>query len=1068
MKIKMSETTSHPAVLKRLNILFELVLACLLSTILNASELPGADQIPFHHLSVEDGLSQVTVNDITQDELGFMWFATEDGLNRYDGKSFLQFRNDAIGDFKISGNIINFVFNDSHNRLWIGTNGQGIDVKADNQFSSVQIMMNGEIKSDVIATVLFEDENKNIWMGSWGDGLFKYSEIEQEFQSVDSESIYKKIWTLASYNKQLYLGTGNHGIAHIKDNKILPFEKAAILASNSVKALYIHHNNLLIGTDGSGLWEFNGEKNLVRNIKLSESFEPIVVHKIYSDQSDRVWVGTAGSGIFRKNVAGRWSNQKVSNEKQGLSNNRVLSLFQDLSGVFWVGTEGAGLNYYDPFSILFRNISQGSDSKKNINDKMIYAIKSDENGDWWIGTESGGVNHWDNKLQQFHYYTVESGHLLHNTVRALIKTNIGIFAGTIQGFSLISFNGELLKKWDRGNLNQLPHNAVLSFSPAEKNKIWIGTYSGLILFNFVTEEIENVFLESSLNGPFEHGIIISLLSSQNKLFVGTLSDGLYSYDYISKKWVHLFQDKKTVNLFGSKAIYSINASEKGDLWLGTKGDGVFNYDPISKKINRYTKKHGLPNNVIYGILTDKNKKLWVSTNAGLSSFDNETNSTKNFTLADGIQGSEFNVGAYHKRNDILMFGGINGVTWFDQTKDSSNPFSPETHITNIRVLNENISDKPNNEIIVTNQKGIPQSLILAHNKTMFTIEFAALHFSSPKQNSFKYRLVGLDNKWISSINMQSEATFTGLNPGLYQFEVIAISKDGLVDQTPATMEIILRPPFWKTWWAYSIYVLVSLIVIWRYQAFLKRKLQFQENLNQGLVKINDLKERLAKTEKMAILGELSSNVAHSLRNPLASIRTSAELLEDDPSLPQFAKSDAKNIISEVDRLSTWIKELLAYSRTQSSHMEPLDIVASCEEIINSYQKKFHQNQIQYHFTKNIDAAKISMDAILFQHMLHSLLDNAIEAIMDEGVVNISVSNIQNNKIELSIEDSGSGIKFTEQTQIFSDSFSTKSNGLGMGLSLVKRIVERHDATIEVTSEEKIGSKFTITFNLFQE
>lgn len=1030
--------------------------------------LPGADQIPFHHLSVEDGLSQVTVNDITQDELGFMWFATEDGLNRYDGKKFVQYRSDATKANKVSGNIINFVFLDSKNRLWAGTNGQGVDVKINNRFNNVAVYINQHKKNNIIASVIFEDSSHTIWLGSWGDGLFKYSEKERRFLSVDPVSEIKKLWAITEFENRILIGADSNGIAEVRESRIIPWKNTVELAKTSIKALFVYGNKLLIGTDGKGLFEYSSKLEKIGKVPLGEGLENLVVHKFYTDQKSILWIGTLGSGFFRYGKDKKWTHQIAGNEKESLSNNRVFSIFQDKSGVLWVGTEGGGLNYYDPYSILFRNIRQGSDSHKNLNDKMVYAITSDERGDWWIGTESGGVNRWDVKEKKFHYYTKQTGHLLHNNVRALINSPKGIFVGTMNGFSLISKKGKLIHQWNKDSLSQLPDNIILSFEKGAGNSLWIGTYKGLIQFNYKTGKVMQSFMEKDNGGPFVHGIIISIKWLEDKLWVGTFSDGLYVYQPSKKTWSKYVHDKKNNASIGSDALETIYIDQQHVVWIGTNGRGIQKFDQNKRTFEQIDKHSGLANNVIYAMLSDNNHVLWLSTNAGLSSYNTTTARIKNYSMSDGLQGREFNVGAAHKRKNILAFGGIQGISWFDSSQNQSNPFKPETQITHVRVLNREITELKDEGIELKQAKGLPHSLILDHDNSMFTLEFAALHFSSPRHNRFRYRLLGLDSKWIESVDNQSEATFTGLAPGQYQFQVVAISKDGLADSSPASMSITLLPPFWKTWWAYSLYVLLTLIIIWRYQAFLKRKLQIQQNLNQGLVKINDLKERLAKTEKMAILGELSSNVAHSLRNPLASIRTSAELLEDDQSLPQYAKADAKNIISEVDRLSTWIKELLAYSKKQSSNIQPLEIISRCQEIIHSYAAKFRTHQINCHIHFELSKAEINMDAILFQHMLHSLLDNAIEALDKEGEIRLSVSKQEENSIVLTIEDNGCGIDFKKQTQIFNDSFSTKPNGLGMGLSLVKRIVERHDATIEVTSEENVGTKFILTFNLIQE
>ncbi len=1028
--------------------------------------LPNGESIPFHHVSVDQGLSQVTVNDISQDKNGFLWFATEDGLNRYDGKDFIVYHSDAEKDLKINGNIINFVVNDSANRLWIGMNGQGIEVKINSQFKTVPITINGQLANNIIATILFEDSNKQLWLGTWADGLFKYSEEKNQFFRIYSSKKYNRIWSISELGEELLIAVDKNGIAVLKNNKPVPWSASAVLNNSTVKALLQDGKMLWIGSDGRGLWQYDiSMATKVSQVIGNTDLARAVVHKLYKDQTGTLWVGTAGSGFFKKEKNNNWMHQVVGNEKDSLSNNRVLSLFQDRSGVFWIGTEGAGLNYFDPYSLLFRNIRQGNNRKQNLNDKMVYAISSDRKDNWWFGTESGGVNRWDKSTQRFYYYSVNSGHLDNNTVRTLQATKQGMLVGTLNGFSLISLTGKLLNRWRMDNLPGLTNNIILSFEKAGENKVWIGTYNGLFLFDLKNKAIIKSFLDEPQGGPFstKRAIILSLHQTKESLWVGTLSDGIYRYDFKHKLWKNFKHKNINTKSLGSNAIYTIFEDSNHIIWVGTKGAGLQKYNPKDETFEQYDKRNGLANNVVYGILEDNRHNLWLSTNAGISEFNVRKKTFTNFTKEDGLQGREFNAGAFFHAKDILAFGGINGISWFNETDEISNKFQPETQITTVRVFNRELSNFATSAVKLTNIAGLPSFLELDYDKSMFTIDFAALHFSAPQKNKYQYRLLGLGDEWISVNGGISEATYTGLPSGSYQFQVKSITPFNRVDSSPAILNVKINPPPWKTWWAYLIYVLLVLLSFWQYFNYLQRKLASQKKINNSLRKIDQLKERLAETERMAILGELSSNIAHSLRNPLASIRTSAELIEDDALVSEPLAEDAKNIISEVDRLSIWIKELLEYSKNQKANMESIDISKTCQNILNSYQAKFQINAIECSFSSQSINTPVTFDPLLFQHMLNSLLDNAIEAIKDGGKISVTIEENERGKIELSLADSGEGIAFEHQTHIFNSSYTTKVKGLGMGLSLVKRIVERHDAEINVTSEAAQGTTFKIIF-----
>ncbi len=1031
-----------------------------------AMPLPSAHSLPFHHLSVEQGLSQVTVNDIAQDRQGFLWFATEDGLNRYDGKYFYHYQTDAEGDLQIAGNVVNFIVNDSNNRLWAGFNGQGVSVKIGDRFIPVAIYRKNQPLSNVIATVLYEDSHHQLWLGTWADGLFRYSETKKQFINVYSQSNYNRIWSLVEFNHQLIIAVDKHGLARLVNNKPHAWKQTEIFNNNSIKSLLVDQQTLWVGSEGGGLWKlkYNGDGlySAPDNIAITSSSS---IQKIFMDQQKVLWVATTGNGIFMKPAAESWVHQVAGNDNKNLSNNRILSLFQDQSGVIWLGTEGAGLNSFDPYSLVFRNIHEGTDPAENLNNKMIYAIAVDSKKNWWIGTESGGVNLWDHVSNKFRYLTRLTGHLGNNNVRAILKTNQGMLVGTLGGLSLIAENGQLIAKWDRHNLNNLTNDIILSLAVAGEHTVWLGTYDGLFLFDLKTSKIIHSFLDQQHRGPFtnQRAIILSMLQQKEQLFVGTLSDGLYQFDS-EHHWTKI---SISANQQPEKAIYSIFSDNKNSLWLGTKGAGLVQWDQTTHQFQYFTKKQGLANNVVYGILQDQKQQLWLSTNRGLSKFNLHTNQFTNYSVLDGLQGREFNIGAFYHFGNIMAFGGINGLSWFNVSHDRSNPFPPETQITKIKVFNQDISTIPSQDAQLLKTNGAPTILNLKYNQMMISIGFAALHFSLPGKNHFQYRLSGLNDNWIAASYNNSEVTFTGLPAGHYLFQVKAISSAGLVDPDPAELEINISPPPWKTWWAYILYLTIFLFLFRQYFLYIQKKLLYQKKINAGLKKIDKLNEKLAETERMAILGELSSNIAHSLRNPLASIRSSAELIEDDQQLSKTIIEDAKNIISEVDRLSQWIKDLLAYSKKQKSQVESFDLKLSCRSILKEYENKCGNKYIQLKFINQVTEAMVAFDPLLFQHMLNSLLDNAIEAVETNGIITLKLKYQSGNKIQLSLTDNGKGIPVEQQTRIFSSSYTTKTTGLGMGLSLVKRIVERHNSNISVTSNPQQGTTFKISFSIIK-
>lgn len=1034
---------------------------------------PSSGDIQFKHLSVDDGLSQVSVSDISQDADGFMWFATEEGVNRYDGKDFLSFLAAPQEAGSLPGNVVTFSRFTRDQSLWIGTNGQGIARKKTKQdsFQNFPFYSKGNPLANVRCKSFLEASNGDIWVGTAGQGLFKFDPLQQTFINVWlRKGVHSHIWSIAEWQQQLYLGTEGAGVWQFDPEVIIqPKPTSSLFSQSKVQYLQADSSQLWIATD-SGLWLLNQDKNIVQvkadlqGVKLSEQN----IYKLLIDQHSNLWIGTLGQGVIVKSPTGNWIHLKSNQKINSLSNNRILSLYQDKTGVIWIGTEGAGLNFFDPYSTLFHHIASNKSSNNYLNDKMVYAINHQKNGDWLIGTESGGLNLWHAESGIFSYFTKESQHLPHNTVRAIFPWQDDLWIATLGGLTLFDRDSKKVKHFNTSNLPELGHNAIITLHQSDQQQIWVGSYGGLDLFDTHAHKILRSYRETDPIDPLPKNFVTALLQDDEYLWVGTWGGGIVRYSISDGTASYYKHDTTDSTSLSNDRIFSIYRSDNDQIWIGTLGGGLNLYQAKSNSFEHFTKKQGLANAVVYGILQDSNSSIWLSTNRGLSQLKPEQKKINNFYRADGLQGIEFNAGAYFSDDDIMAFGGINGVTWLAKQQNKFNPFPPETKIVDFLLYNQSQDTLDNPLKISLNDEG-EKVVELSHLQKMLSLEFRALHYSVPSRNRFKYRLLGVSEQWITSKPGQYSQTFTGLSTGQYVFEVYAISKDNISDPSPERIHLTVNPPPWATWWAYLGYFIIALVLFFYYRRSHLNKLATEQLHNRRLLEIDGLKESLSKSEQMAVVGELASNIAHSLRNPLSNIRTTAELIETSQESNQTTKNDSQLIVSEVDRLSLWIKELLSYSKQQQRDKN-VNLVEIGRKLVEEFTRStsLSKKNVVFKFEYDSKRAMIKAEPTLISHMFNSLIANAIDSIDERGIIEIKICHLNEMQIMVSIRDTGCGMTVDMQHRIFDQNTSTKPHGLGIGLSLVKRISERHGAKISVQSKIGQGSQFDLIFTATDE
>jgi ligand-binding sensor domain-containing protein/serine/threonine protein kinase len=782
--------------------------------------------VKFERLSLEQGLSQTNVKCIVQDRQGFMWFGTEDGLNRYDGYSFTAYKYRLQDATSLSNSSITSLYEDKSGTLWIGTLGGGLN-RYDPRSQTFTAYLNDPNNPSSISSnevhAICEDQSGTLWIGT-SDGLNRLDPKSGKFviyrHDLDNPSslISNNVMVVQEDSSgMLWIGTWNSGLSRYdpRSHQFTSYKYDAnyqsSLSSNAVRAIYEDRSGAIwIGTEGGGLNRYDPNIEQFTSYRHDDKNPAGIsnddVRAIYEDSSGTLWVGTVeGLNKFETKRGVFTSYHKNPNDAQSISSNKAISIYEDRSGVLWIGTYDGGLSKYDPKR---RRFASYNFDPKNPNVKAIY---EDSGGALWVGTYVGGLKKYDPKSGTIVSYLND----LKNPA-SISGNDIEVIWGDREGNLWIATREKGLNRYnpkereftvyrhDPKNTHSISSDYILSIYEDRSGILWIGTYGG---------GLNRFDPESGTFTAYRHdpekpnsitGNNIYAISGDRSgaLWIGTQGGGLNKFDPVSQTFTAFRNDPKDPKSLSNSLIVSIYEDRKGVLWVGTAG-GLNRFEPSSGSFTQFTEKDGLANDFIYGILEDSDGNLWLSTNKGISKFNPLIREFKNYDVGDGLQSNEFNSGAYFKsRRGEMFFGGINGLNRFypDQIKD--NPYIPPVAITSFKIL-DNPTVKAS--LIMAQSVGlVDQALELSYKENVFSFEFSALNFTRPEKNQYAYILEGFDKDWIKS-GTQRYVRYTNLDPGEYVFRVKGSNNDGVWNEKGTTVRIKIMPPPWRTWWAYLLY-----------------------------------------------------------------------------------------------------------------------------------------------------------------------------------------------------------------------------------------------------------------------
>jgi len=1061
----------------------------------------------FEHIKNEQG---PLIYCILQDGRGFLWVGTNNGLNKYDGYTFTNYKHDSADPNSLNSNNISAIYEDKEGIIWIGTHRGGLNKfnRETEQFTHfTPDPSNSNSINDNIIYEIAESREGKLWIATEHGGLNRFDKTSETFQHYIHDpantnslshnivrTVYEDskgvVW-VGTFGGGLNKITFRNGIPQFTHYRHNPSDPSSI---GSDKIWVLHEDEagtLWIGTFGNGLDKMDKKTGVFTHYLYDpdnpNSISWNYILSICETDPNTLWVGTTrGLNKFDKKtrIFQQFKNDPLN--PQSINDNQVSSIYQDKEGVIWIGTQYGGLNKLDIVSKKFLHYKPDPNDPNSLNGKLINALYEDSSNNLWIGTEKSGLNKLDKKSGKFSHYK-------HDPTKAnsSSKNNVVSIMEDSKGNLWIGTDIQTLHKFNKktATFSHYPVNSMITSSIKNGGRIlsiyedrqgilWIGLNgAGLIKLTIDDDDIPSFTLYThDVKNPagLKPGSIYSIIEDiKGIIWLGT-TNGLVEFDTEKDIFIRYQHDSNKPNSVSNNLIYSLLVDSQGRFWIGTEAGGLNLFNRSTKTFSHYNEKNGLPDDTVLGILEDKKGYLWISTENGITRFDPEKVVFKNYDIKNGLQNNKFRRGAYYKNKEGMMyFGGINGFNVFHPDSIRDNTYLPTVRITDFQLFNKPVSirnsDKSKEYFELEKHISETNEIILTHAENVFSFEFAALSYSLPEKNKYAYKLENFDKDWNYVDFKHRNAIYTNISHGEYTFRVKASNSEGYWNEEGASIKVIILPPWWLTLWAKVLYVLAGLGVIF---TLIRNQ---QEKLNR--------KERELKKER---------HTTAKLRNAYTDLK---ELEEFKEAMTGMIVHDFKNALNTVISFSDGIpsKRRLKSIRQAGRHMlhmvlnildvqkfekasinlrltiDPIDKVV--KEALERVSFLIEQKSLKLVLQLGNDLFS-RFDFELISRVIINILTNAIKYTEANGSIHIQAEK-QDEFIKLDIRDTGQGIpadklhlvfdKFFSQVQTNNKAGEVRSTGLG--LSFCKMVVEAHGGEIGVESTQGQGSNFYFTIPL---
>ena len=1039
------------------------------------------------HYTLKDGLSFGVVNAVTQDNSGIMWIATGDGLNRFDGAAFEVYKFEPDNEYSIASNYVQTVFKDSKGVIWVSSrNGLNEFDARSKRFIKHGFNSNSRSSERIDVNNISESRNRNLWISTSGNGFSYFDKRTKSFLNYNTWNLPQLadnfvLNVLEDSKGLLWVGTADKGLSVFKIKEGYIPEKTSVntrsIPRTRVNYIYEDHLQNVWAATSKGLILYKRKENKFYTI-LGEKYKlrSNCFLSVLETDNRQLLIGLQDGGIYKADLSRLQDidpeklvfEQVRGGDNYNITQRSVQALFQDKDKNIWVGTYGGGIYMISSIPEKFRKFQKKAHNEYGESYVRYYGMCLDEEGNIWLGTDGDGIYKSTVTGRVLKHYKADrkKGSITDNAILYAYKDRGNrLWFGTYsKGLFLYNKASDSFQNfsYDPAKKNSLSANDVRVIFEDSQNRLWVGTNGGgLCLFYPQTKQFSSYNVLNSGIGSNDVRAVIE--DKAGNLWIGMYGGGLTYFDTGQKKSLPHFQHQE--NYLPGNVVFSLHLDSKERLWIGTEGDGLIVYDTRSKKvIKKFTEKNGLANNTVYAIKSENSEEIWVSTNKGLSKINFETGAVYNYDESDGLQGGQFNEGSAVISADgkFMCFGGTEGWNFFYPQQVNQSQYKPKVIITGLQLFGKEPETLPNGEKAINIKNDITEweQIVLKPNQPVFSIHYTALNYAYPAEGEFAYMLEGLDEDW-NYVKNQTSAAYRYLAPGDYVFKVKASNQDNVWFDDYAQIRIKVLPPWYKTWWAYFIYIGLSAAVVFSYIRFKAKQAELRYEIKVAHIQAE--KEKELHEKKLSFF----TNISHEFRTPLTLIiNPIKELFYKDNALTDTASlnivyRNARRLLSLVDQLLLFRK---AESGAGQMQIRRLNIVDVIREVFLCFTQQAKTKNVTYEFLCKADNIEIFADRDKIEIAFYNLVSNALKFVPPGGLVKVIIDE-HAGKVNISVFDNGPGIAKADQDKLFTKFYQADrsiqpKSGFGIGLYLVKSFIESHNGSISCESGQGSGTTFT--------
>lgn len=1046
--------------------------------LLLSSWMVVAQSYQFKHLEVSDGLSNNSVNTICKDRDGFMWFGTTTGLNRYDGYTFKIYQHAENDPGSLPDNYITDIVEIPDGRFWVNT-GRGyvlFDKEQDCFITDVTGFMKN-LESGGVPEQVFVDREGNTCLSVAGEGCYRYKEGGKRlfFSYVEHSLPEHGVTQIAECSDGLLL-IYNTGLLVCLDRATLAIKwksdeiKKYIPAGKTIEfSLFVDRDNCIWAYSLMGIWAYDcGTKSWRTDLTAIWSSRPdVIIHAVAQDIEGRIWVGKDYDGIdvLEKETGKVTSLVAHDDNGRSLPHNTIYDLYADRDGIMWVGTYKKGVSYYSE-SIFKFNMYEWGD---------ITCIEQADENRLWLGTNDHGILLWNRSTGKAEPFWRDAEGQLPNPVVSMLKSKDGkLWVGTFNG-GLYCMDGSRVRSYKEGVGNTLASNNVWALVEDDKGRIWIASLGGGLQ---CLEPVSGTFetYTSSNSALLENNVTSLCWVDNNTLFFGTANQGVGMMDMRTREIKKIQGQSGNVKL-SNDAVNHVYKDSRGLVWIATR-EGLNVYDTRRHVFLDLSSVAEAKGNFIAAITEDQERNMWVSTSRkvirvtvasdgkGSYLFDSRA-----YNSEDGLQNCDFNQRSIKTlHNGIIAIGGLYGVNVFAPDHIRYNKMLPNVMFTGLSLFDEavKVGQSYGGRVLIEKELNDVENVEFDYKQNIFSVSFASDNYNLPEKTQYMYKLEGFNNDWLTLPLGVHNVTFTNLAPGKYVLRVKAINSDGYVGIKEATLGIVVNPPFWMSWWAYLLYAVGLVIVLFlaRYRMLKREREKFH---------LQQIENEVAKNEEINNMKfRFFTNVSHELRTPLTLIISPLEGMLKETT-DELQSTRLQLMYRNAQRLLHLVNQLLDFRKGEmSTHQLSLsegDIISYVHSVCNSFLLMADKKHIQFSFFSGIDTFSMAFDADKVGKIVMNLLSNAFKFTPEGGRVTVMIEHVAGTPdiLEIKIADTGIGISDVDKEHIFERFYQAghkgveETTGNGIGLSLVRDFVTLHEGEVKVFDNIGMGSVFVIQF-----